>query len=130
MQAQVGLVHNESSGQVHLTRIERCRPMIECDATCPDGGPLSLTWEHATPNGQVAVLFSPAEGHTRLPQGKVCAGTVLDLAPKEIEVIFLGSAGPLGTRTLFVKAAKSSCGGYLQLLNLSNCTTSNTTQLK
>lgn len=100
------------------------------DATCPDGGPISVRWTGATPNVTIALIFARGQGNFQIPNNFTCAGTILGLNANQIQIAFTGSSGQQGTRTVTSNTGPSACGGYLQLLDTSNCDTSNTAQIQ
>lgn len=103
---------------------------LAVEGTCPEGGPMVLTWRGATPNGQVALLFAANTGSFAIPSGNPCEGTVLGLGTAQIRVAYRGVAGPKGTRTTTSTPGPSACGSYLQLLDATTCTTSNVSQIR
>ncbi len=105
-------------------------PRLTVNATCPDGGPLEVSWSDATPNGQVALAFAREMGSFRIPDGNPCAGTQLGLGANQIHLAWQGAAGPDGARTLNANAGPVACGGHLQLLDLTLCATSNVVRLE
>lgn len=105
-------------------------PALEVASTCPDGGPIIVSWQHASPQGQVALIFSLGTGRFSIPQGFPCEGTRLGLAPNQIQVAWQGSAGVDGSRTINGSAGPNACGGYLQLLDLAACETSNVARIE
>lgn len=105
-------------------------PALEVASTCPDGGPIIVSWQHASPQKQVALIFSLGTGRFSIPQGFPCEGTRLGLAPNQIQVAWQGSAGVDGCRTINGSAGPNACGGYLQLLDLTACETSNVVRIE
>ncbi len=103
---------------------------LAADGACPGGGPLRITWYGATPSGQIALIFAANTGSFVIPQGNPCQGTALGLGASQLRVAYRGASGPRGTRTLTTNAGPSACGGYLQLLDPSNCTTSNVSKIR
>ncbi len=104
-------------------------PILSVDATCPSGGPIHINWLDASPGGQVALVYAAQTGAFRVPQGNPCAGTELGLGANRIRLAWRGGAGPDGSRTLDANTGPDACGGYLQLLDLSTCATSNVAEL-
>ena len=100
-------------------------PELTVDATCPDGGPIAVSWTGATPDGTVALLFARGTGNVVIPPGNPCAGTQLGLNNQQLQVAFQGGAGPDGSRTLNSNAPAAACGGAMQLLDVALCSTSN-----
>lgn len=105
-------------------------PTLEVDADCPGGGSVVCSWQHAWPDGEVALLFSAATGHMRIPDGQPCAGTRLGLAPHQLQVVSRTQTGPDGSGSIELQAPSRACGGYLQLIDLTSCGTSSTQRLE
>lgn len=103
---------------------------LAVDATCPTGGPIEIAWHGATPDGQVALIYAARPGSFIIPPQYSCAGTPLGLSSSRIQVVFQGSAGENGSRTLNADAGPGACGGYLQLLDVATCGTSNVVQVQ
>jgi len=106
------------------------RLMLAVDASCPDGGPIRIEWSGATPGGQVALIFAREEGSFTIPPGNPCTGTQLGLGANQIRLAWQGPAGPNGSRTLNANTGPAACGGYLQLLDLTPCATSNVARIE
>lgn len=100
-------------------------PTILIAATCPDGGPVSVSWEQATPNGLVALLFAAHEGRARIPNGQVCAGTWLGLSKSMLRLVATEVSDANGEGTLESIAPARACGGRLRLIDLYTCASSN-----
>lgn len=107
-----------------------CGPQLSVAATCPSGGPIEISWSGARPNGQIALIFAANTGSFRVPNGNPCAGTPLGLGTTQIQLAFQGGAGANGSRTLNSSAGPNACGGYLQLLDISSCGTSNVARIE
>lgn len=105
-------------------------PVLEVDAECPGGGSVLSSWQHAWPDGEVALLFSAAIGQTRIPNGQICAGTRLGLAPRQLQVVSRGQSGPNGSGSIEFQAPPRACSGYLQLIDLTSCVTSTPRRLE
>lgn len=103
---------------------------LTVDGTCPGGGPIVISWENATPNRTVALIYARGTGNQRIPEGNPCAGTQLGLNASQIQVVFQGPSGANGNRTLNANAGGGACGGYLQLLDVQPCATSNVAQIQ
>jgi len=95
------------------------------DATCPAGGPISVSWSGATPTGQIALIFARNTGSFVIPSGNPCSGTILGLGANQLQLAYQGGAGANGSKNLNSNAAPGACGGYLQLLDQFSCGTSN-----
>ncbi len=105
-------------------------PQLDVTSSCPDGGPITVAWQYATPADEVALLYSRSLGSTIIPPGQPCAGTPLGLGPRALQIAWRGDSGDQGMRSINGAAGPGACGGNLQLLDLHTCTTSNTRQLK
>ncbi len=105
-------------------------PQLAVTAACPGGGPIEIAWRSASPRRQVALFFAGQTGSFRIPDGSACEGTILGLAPDRLELIFSGAAGMQGHRIIIGTADPSLCGGYLQLLDVATCTTSNVARVE
>lgn len=100
-------------------------PRLTVDAACPGGGAIRVEWSGATPGGQAALIFALNRGSFAIPPQYPCAGTRLGLGASQIRVAWQGGAGGSGGRVLNGAAPRSACGGYLQLLDVAACRTSN-----
>lgn len=100
-------------------------PRLTINATCPGGGSIQISWEGAMPGGQVAVIFARNTGSFAIPPQYPCSGTQLGLGSNQIQIAFQGGAGANGSRTIKGNAPSGACGGYMQLLDLTPCATSN-----
>ncbi len=100
-------------------------PVLEVTATCPEGGPMSIDWTNATPAGEVALIYGSNIGGMVIPDGHPCAGTRLGLGMASIQIAWQGYAGDDGYNTIYGSAPSAACGGYMQLLDLTTCETSN-----
>ncbi|MFG0330750.1 MAG: beta strand repeat-containing protein [Phycisphaerales bacterium] len=105
------------------------KPTLTVTAPCPNGGAGQVGWSNATPNGQVAIVFSTQQGSFTIPSGFACAGTELEIGPANLQVAFQGPAGATGSRTLNVNFPRSSCGGFIQLIDAASCNVSNVVQI-
>ncbi len=104
-------------------------PQLGVAATCPSGGPIQIEWSGASPGGQVALIFARNTGSFIIPNNRPCAGTQLGLGSNQIQLAWQGDAGADGSRVLNTTAGPGACGGYLQLLDLATCATSNVVQI-
>jgi hypothetical protein len=99
-------------------------------ATCPAGGPIRVEWEGATPNGRAALIFARNTGSVTIPPQYPCAGTQLGLGASQIQLAWQGGGGADGSRILSASTGSGACGGYLQLLDLTTCGTSNVARVE
>ncbi|MCC6906418.1 MAG: SBBP repeat-containing protein [Phycisphaerales bacterium] len=100
-------------------------PQLVVNATCPSGGPIQVSWSGATRGGTIVLLYARNTGSFRIPSGNPCAGTQTGLGSNQIQIAYQGSAGPSGSRTVNSTTGPGACGGYLQLLDVPTCSTSN-----
>lgn len=105
-------------------------PVLGVDASCPQGGAIRVEWTGATPGGQAALLFARNQGSFVVPPQQPCAGTPLGLGANQIQIAYRGSAGADGRRVLNATAPGAACGGYVQLLDLDSCATSNVVRVE
>ncbi|MCL4196362.1 MAG: SBBP repeat-containing protein [Phycisphaerales bacterium] len=111
-------------------RVDDVVPSLTVAATCPSGGPIQIEWSGASPDGQVALIFARNTGSFIIPNNRPCAGTQLGLGSNQIQIVYNGHAGVNGSRTLNTTAGPGACGGYLQLLDLTTCGTSNVARVE
>ncbi|MCC6906969.1 MAG: SBBP repeat-containing protein [Phycisphaerales bacterium] len=105
-------------------------PDLSVDSSCPDAGPIQLTWFNATPSAPAALLFARNSGSFSIPNNRPCPGTMLGLGAEQLQVAFTGNSDANGSRTLNATIGPNLCGGYLQLLDLTTCTTSNVARIE
>ncbi len=98
---------------------------LTADGTCPNGGPIQIRWSGATPNGQAALIFAACEGSFIVPARHPCQGTQLGLGDCQIHVAWSGRSDGTGSKALNSTAGAGACDKFLQLLDLTTCTTSN-----
>jgi len=126
--------HNAYSGGYRDAFVLKLRldegPQLTVSATCPSGGPIRIEWSGATPGGQIALIYARNTGSFTIPNNRPCAGTQLGLGTNQIQLAFQGGAGSNGSRILNANAGPGACGGYLQLLDLSTCNTSNVARVE
>lgn len=105
---------------------------LTVQTSCPSFGPATISWTGGTPGARVALLFAPRTGHFIIPNGRPCAGTPLALSPGGL-YIRIGSAftsDPLGNGSVTGTMPARACGGWMQLLDLGNCSTSQAVQVQ
>lgn len=105
-------------------------PQLSVAATCPSGGPIQISWSGATGGGQIALIFARDTGSFIIPNNRPCAGTTLGVGSNEIQIAYQGSAGQSGSRTLNSTIGPGPCGGYLQLVDIATCGTSNVARIE
>lgn len=100
-------------------------PQLTAIPACPYSGNGTIEWSCSTPNGTVAVAYARNRGQIVIPPGKPCAGTILGLGGRALQVAFVSTSDSLGNGLRIVNAPRTACGGLLQLVDLSTCATSN-----
>lgn len=97
---------------------------LDVTGTCP--GTVTVAWSNADPNVQQGIVFGTRLGNTTIPGG-VCQGTVLGIAGsvRLVQTVNSGS----GSGSVNGQANSGACGGYLQLVQASNCAISNPDQV-
>lgn len=91
---------------------------------CPESGTGLVEWTCATSSGEVWLIFARETGNVVIPSGQ-CAGTVLALGPRNIQLVEKGRSDKTGQGRFDVEHGRGACGGFVQLLDLSNCVPSN-----
>lgn len=94
--------------------------------TCP--GPVDLVVANASPGGTVAYIFAFNEGGVVIPGGNACAGTMLGV---DATALLVGTrlTDANGAARLSGNVPALGCGGFVQVLNLNDCATSNVLQI-
>ncbi len=105
-------------------------PLLDVTATCPTGGPMRIEWTQATPGGRAALLFALNRGTLIIPNNRPCAGTQIGLGANRIRIAWTGLSDFNGERMLNVTTGPDACGGYLQLVDLPTCSTSNVARIE
>lgn len=96
-------------------------PSLSITGTCP--GQVQLDVTGATSGGTVAFVYASGPGSVTIPSG-VCAGTQLGLNASA-RLINTVTADGNGDATLVGNAPAVACGGVVQALDVSTCTTTN-----
>ncbi len=130
VQARVQLLNGAIAGEAWLFQIGECRPTLEVDAACPEGGTATISWRRAAPRSEVALFIAPQRGRLLIPPGLPCAGFTLDLDPEGAALFYRGFSGANGGRTIIGELAPSACGQWMQLLNIPSCLTSPTVPIE
>lgn len=95
---------------------------------CP--GDVTLEWSGATPHVQQAIAFGLHSGSTTIPPGLPCAGTILGVQGQTRLVNPPGYFSTSdGSGHLTGHISSGACGGFVQLIQGSDCSTSNVSQL-
>ncbi len=101
------------------------------DCSSGPGGEIEVRWFQATPDqrARIALLYAKRTGNFIIPNGNPCSGTSLQLGQLGLQVAYVGSAGQFGAGRLKRTVPRSVCGGYLQLVDVTRCTTSNVVRI-
>lgn len=97
---------------------------LTVDTSCPDAGLVDVNWGYASPNGRIALLYARNTGSVTIPGGYQCAGTPLSLGSNRLQLVRVLTSDSGGNGTLNANAPASVCGGFLQILDLNTCLTS------
>ncbi|MCL4196428.1 MAG: SBBP repeat-containing protein [Phycisphaerales bacterium] len=104
---------------------------LDVESSCPQAGPIEIGWSGTTPGGDTAILFAPTiRGAFTIPLNSQCAGTYFDLSPHGFRLVWTGSSDPQGMGSAQGSISSAACGGYLQLLDLTTCGTSNVARIE
>lgn len=100
-----------------------------CSVTGECPGTLNVAWAGAQPNRQQAIVFAASRGSLVVPSGP-CQGTQLGLSAQGIRIINTIGTGGNGTGNVNGRAGTGACGGFIQLVTISNpCEASNVGQI-
>lgn len=94
---------------------------------CRTQGGGRFTWSGAQPGNTLALIFARNTGSFRVPNNNPCAGTELGLGSNQIQLARTFNSGS-GAGFFNATLPNGACGGYFQLLQLSDCATSNVAQ--
>jgi hypothetical protein len=117
-------------GAYEFQRDEVCL-MMTVDSTCPMAGKAVIEWTGSTPKASMALIFSTHSGPYRIPDGQACGGSFITLQPPGL-VVMSGlqfTSNGAGNGIAIGQMPARACGGWLQLLDLNNCTMSNSVRL-
>ncbi len=89
--------------------------------TCP--GTVTVSWQNANPGRQQAIVFGSRQGSFVIPNG-ACQGTQLGLGSQNLRLVNIIGTGN-GSGSVNGNAGTSACGGFLQLVEVPGCATSN-----
>ncbi|MCC6907457.1 MAG: hypothetical protein IT430_05905 [Phycisphaerales bacterium] len=114
-----------------------CPPPVLTLQKVPDcfsgpGGEIEVRWFQATPDqrARIAILYAKRTGNFVIPNGNPCSGTALELGQLGLQVAHTGSAGQFGAGRIKRTVPRSVCGGYLQLVDIARCATSNVVRIE
>jgi hypothetical protein len=98
---------------------------LSISGQCP--GTVTVHWDGATPDRQQAIVFAANTGNFVIPNGP-CQGTPLGLGTQSLRLVNTIGTGS-GSGSVNGSAGTGACGGFLQLVELPSCATSNVAQL-
>lgn len=98
---------------------------LSLSGSCP--GPITASVSGATPGGTVAFAYATGPGSLIIPGG-TCAGTQLGLNATAMLVGTVSADGS-GNASITGNAPPVACGGVVQAVDASTCTTSNVESL-
>lgn len=99
---------------------------LSLSGSCP--GPIQVTWNNATPNSNLALVFAKNTGNFVIPSGP-CQGTPLGLGNQGIRLVNTFPSGPNGNGSRTGNAGTASCRGYLQMVEVPGCNLTNVAQI-
>ncbi len=105
-------------------------PVATIISPCPEPGLLKVQWSQATPGGSLALLYSRSLGLFTIPPPRPCAGLRLDLAAPTLIYLGLVTSDENGNGQAEAIVGTDVCGGYLQLIDLPACSTSNPARIQ
>ena len=100
---------------------------FDVTGACP--GTITLAWEGATPRGNIAIIFASNTGSFVIPPDLTCGNTQLGLGSRNIQLVTTVPGGQNGSGMVNGNASAGACGGFLQLLDIGPCATSNVAQI-
>lgn len=105
-------------------------PVATITSPCPEPGLLKVQWSQGTPGGSLAVFYSRSLGLFTIPPPRPCAGLRLDLAAPTLIYLGLVTSDEYGNGQAEAIVGTDVCGGYLQLIDLPACSTSNPARIE
>lgn len=93
--------------------------------TCP--GTVRLAWAGAQPNRQQGIVFARNTGNYTIQNGQ-CTGTQLGLGTNQLQLYNTIGTGN-GAGSVNAQANSGACRGYVQLIQVPGCQTSNVAQV-
>ena len=103
---------------------EDARPLIAIEGKCP--GRLTFRWDRTEPDLWAGLCWGRNRGLTVIPLP--CSGTELGIQGS-VTLFTVFRTGPEGRGRLSGEASQQFCGGYLQVLVVDTCDTSNVVQV-
>lgn len=107
------------SGTLDIARDQNLH--LELAGQCP--GPVQLSWSGAPLGSTLGIVFAMNTGSYVIPTGP-CAGTTLDLGTSQLRLYNTIGSGN-GSGAVNAQAGPGACGGYVQLIAVPSCATSN-----
>ncbi len=95
---------------------------------CVTTGGGNFAWSGAQPSTTLALIFARNTGSFVVPDGSPCAGTTLGLGSSQIQLATTFGSGAGGSGDFNATIPQGACLGYFQLLQLTDCATSNVAQ--
>lgn len=102
---------------LHLSVTGECDPQIRA----------RFEWTGARHRAELGLLFADRAGQSFVPSGQPCPGTRLGLRAGRVEIARRFDSGD-GSGFFNAALPPRACGGYFQLIQPSNCETSNVAQ--
>jgi len=99
---------------------------LSTSGSCP--GQVTVTWQNAMPNTNLALVFAKNTGSFAIPTGP-CQGTILGLGTQGIRLVNTFPSGPNGSGSRSANAGTSSCRAYLQMVEVPGCNLTNVAQI-
>ncbi len=120
--------HSHGAAFVYDLNCANGQYLLLVHGACP--GEVTIEWSGADPHAAQALVFGEFDGTTIIPPAAPCAGTVLYVQGHARLINPPGhfSTGE-GSGRLTGQAGRGACGGFLQLIERSDCRTSNPTRL-
>lgn len=111
------------SGQLDITQDQDLH--LELGGQCP--GPVQLSWSGAPPSTTLGIIFAMNTGTYVIATGP-CAGTTLGLGTNQLQLYNTIGSGS-GSGSVNAQVGPGACGGYVQLITVPSCATSNVAQV-
>lgn len=105
-------------------------PIAAATTSCPAAGPINVSWTQASPRGSVVLVYSRTTGSWEIPAHLPCAGLWLDLGAPSLMLVGVFASNDEGSGSVAGTAPRDACGGYLQIIDVQRCATSNTMPLR
>ncbi len=114
-------------GRVNLKNAMNASPppptfTLTATGICP--GRVTVSWDGATPNSTVALIYAKNTGSFVIPFGP-CQGTVLGLGSRSIQLVNTFSSGSNGSGSRSGQSQSGACLGWMQMHDLPGCNLTN-----